>query len=97
MKQYRRRFLQTIGAIGVGEALAKVGNAAKHSSREQSVRRFHYVQIDVFTLRRLQGNPLMVFTNARGLSDSEMQDLARETNVRVGGHCVQIMEGTLTL
>jgi hypothetical protein len=37
------------------------------------------VQIDVFTSKRLQRNPLSVFTDARGLSDSEMQDLARET------------------
>jgi trans-2,3-dihydro-3-hydroxyanthranilate isomerase len=36
----------------------------------------------VFTSRRLEGNPLAVFTDARGLSDSEMQDLARETNLQ---------------
>jgi trans-2,3-dihydro-3-hydroxyanthranilate isomerase len=46
------------------------------------VRRFHCVQIDVFTSQRLEGNPLAVFTDARGLSDSEMQDLARETNLQ---------------
>jgi trans-2,3-dihydro-3-hydroxyanthranilate isomerase len=40
------------------------------------------VQIDVFTSQRLQGNPLSVFTDARGLNDSEMQDLARETNLQ---------------
>jgi trans-2,3-dihydro-3-hydroxyanthranilate isomerase len=40
------------------------------------------VQIDVFTSQRLQGNPLSVFTDARGLTDSEMQDLARETNLQ---------------
>ena len=39
------------------------------------------MQIDVFTSQRLQGNQLSVFTDARGLSDSEMQDLARETNL----------------
>ncbi len=39
------------------------------------------MQIDVFTSKRLEGNPLSVFTDARGLSDSEMQDLARETNL----------------
>ena len=40
------------------------------------------MQIDVFTSQRLEGNPLSVFTDARGLSDSEMQGLARETNLQ---------------
>ncbi|MGZ4823472.1 MAG: PhzF family phenazine biosynthesis protein [Terriglobales bacterium] len=44
-------------------------------------RRFQYVQLDVFTSRPLEGNALAVFTDARGLSDREMQALARETNL----------------
>ena len=41
------------------------------------------MRIDVFTSQRLQGNPpLSVFTDARGPNDSEMQDLARETNLQ---------------
>jgi trans-2,3-dihydro-3-hydroxyanthranilate isomerase len=44
-------------------------------------RRFPYVQVDVFTSRPLEGNALAVFTDARGLSDAEMQALARETNL----------------
>jgi trans-2,3-dihydro-3-hydroxyanthranilate isomerase len=43
---------------------------------------FMSFKLDVFTLRRLEGNPLAVFTDAPGLNDSEMQDLARETNVQ---------------
>lgn len=82
MMQDRRRFLQTVGASGVGAAFAKVGNATEHSNSEKGLRRFHYVQIDVFTSQRLQGNPLAVFPDARGLSDAEMQDLARETNLQ---------------
>jgi trans-2,3-dihydro-3-hydroxyanthranilate isomerase len=39
------------------------------------------VQIDVFTAKPLEGNQLAVFTDARGLSDDEMQSLARETNL----------------
>ena len=42
---------------------------------------FHFVQLDVFTTRPLEGNQLAVFTDARGLSDDEMQKLARETNL----------------
>src|SRR5580658_3561712 len=36
----------------------------------------------VFTTQSLAGNPLSVFTDGRGLSDSEMQALARETNLQ---------------
>ncbi len=46
-----------------------------------SVRRYPYVQVDVFTSRPLEGNALAVFTDARGLSDAEMQAIARETNL----------------
>jgi trans-2,3-dihydro-3-hydroxyanthranilate isomerase len=44
-------------------------------------RRYAYVQVDVFTSRRLEGNALAVFTDARGLSDAELQAIAKETNL----------------
>jgi trans-2,3-dihydro-3-hydroxyanthranilate isomerase len=44
-------------------------------------RRTPYVLLDVFTDRRLEGNQLAVFTDARGLSDVEMQTVAREMNL----------------
>ncbi|HEX7962077.1 MAG TPA: PhzF family phenazine biosynthesis protein [Terriglobales bacterium] len=44
-------------------------------------RRFSYRVLDVFTQEPLKGNQLAVFTDARGLSDDEMQALARETNL----------------
>ncbi len=44
-------------------------------------RRFPFVQVDVFTDRALEGNALAVFPDARGLSDAEMQAIARETNL----------------
>ncbi len=46
-----------------------------------TARRYPYVQVDVFTSRPLEGNALAVFTDARGLSDGEMQAIARETNL----------------
>ena len=82
MKHNRRSFLQTAGAAGLAVAVGNGATTAEHSNADQGVRRFHCVQIDVFTSRRLEGNPLAVFTDARGLSDSEMQDLARETNLQ---------------
>ena len=39
------------------------------------------VQVDVFTDRALTGNALAVVLDGRGLSDDEMQALARETNL----------------
>ena len=44
-------------------------------------RTFSVIQVDVFTNRPLEGNQLAVFPDARGLSDEEMQKLARETNL----------------
>jgi len=45
------------------------------------VRSFRYVVADVFTDTPLEGNPVAVFTDGRGLSDEEMQRLARELNL----------------
>jgi len=42
---------------------------------------FDYALVDVFAERPLEGNQLAIFTDARGLSDEEMQALARETNL----------------
>lgn len=44
-------------------------------------RRLPFVQMDVFTPVALEGNQLAVFTDARGLTDAEMQAIARETNL----------------
>jgi len=44
-------------------------------------RRFPFVKLDVFTAKPLEGNQLAVFTDARGLSDADMQALAREMNL----------------
>jgi trans-2,3-dihydro-3-hydroxyanthranilate isomerase len=82
IKHSRRSFLQTAGAAGVAAAVGQVSTAAAQANPDDGVRRFHCVQMDVFTSRRLEGNPLAVFTDGRGLSDSEMQDLARETNLQ---------------
>jgi trans-2,3-dihydro-3-hydroxyanthranilate isomerase len=82
IRHSRRSFLQTAGAASVVAAIGNVSVTSEHSSPDQGVRSFHCVQIDVFTSQRLEGNPLAVFTDARGLSDSEMQDLARETNLQ---------------
>jgi len=40
-----------------------------------------FLQLDVFTKTPLTGNPLAIFTDARGLTDQQMQALAREMNL----------------
>jgi trans-2,3-dihydro-3-hydroxyanthranilate isomerase len=42
------------------------------------MRKFPFVTTDVFSSRPLEGNPVAVFTDARGLSDAEMQAIALE-------------------
>src|SRR5438094_8254115 len=44
-------------------------------------RSYEFVQLDVFTRKPLTGNPLAIFTDASGLTDQEMQALAREMNL----------------
>jgi trans-2,3-dihydro-3-hydroxyanthranilate isomerase len=44
-------------------------------------RRLPFVQVDVFTSVPLEGNQLAVFADGSGLSDVEMQALAKETNL----------------
>jgi trans-2,3-dihydro-3-hydroxyanthranilate isomerase len=45
------------------------------------LRRFSFVQLDVFSSRPFEGNALAVFSDGRGLSDQQMQALAREMNL----------------
>jgi trans-2,3-dihydro-3-hydroxyanthranilate isomerase len=44
-------------------------------------RRLPFAQLDVFAAEAFLGNPLAVFPDARGLSDQEMQAIAREMNL----------------
>ena len=44
-------------------------------------RSYEFIQLDVFTQTALTGNPLAIFIDGRGLSDDEMQALAREMNL----------------
>jgi trans-2,3-dihydro-3-hydroxyanthranilate isomerase len=42
---------------------------------------YEFVTVDVFTEQRFGGNPLAVFPDAQGLTDAQMQALAREFNL----------------
>jgi trans-2,3-dihydro-3-hydroxyanthranilate isomerase len=46
-----------------------------------SSRTYRYSVVDVFTETPFEGNPLAVFLDAEGLSDLEMQTIARELNL----------------
>ena len=80
MKFTRRTLLRTIAASTAAAALPN--HAAASLNPTAAARRFPYVQIDVFTSQRLAGNQLVVFTDARGLTDSDMLALARETTLQ---------------
>jgi trans-2,3-dihydro-3-hydroxyanthranilate isomerase len=58
-----------------------VQNKVEEKTMSNSKRRLPFVQVDVFTSAPLEGNQLAVITDARGLSDAEMQALAREMNL----------------
>jgi trans-2,3-dihydro-3-hydroxyanthranilate isomerase len=45
------------------------------------LRRLSFVQLDVFTSRPFEGNSVAVFLDGRGITDEEMQALAREMNL----------------
>jgi trans-2,3-dihydro-3-hydroxyanthranilate isomerase len=77
----RRDFIQ-LGTSGFTAAVAGTTVAPAEIAASQKARRFHFVQIDVFASQRLLGNPLTVFTDARGLTEDEMQAIARETNLQ---------------
>src|SRR5579863_8351210 len=47
----------------------------------QSPRRLSMTQWDVFSSRPLEGNSLAVILDGRGLSDDEMQSIAKEMNL----------------
>jgi trans-2,3-dihydro-3-hydroxyanthranilate isomerase len=56
--------------------------ARKPSQTETiGMRKLQYRLVDVFTDRMFGGNPLAVFLDGRGVSDTEMQALAREMNL----------------
>src|SRR6266508_6139629 len=46
-----------------------------------AAREYHFVQVDVFTDTPYRGNPLAVVLGAEGISDEEMQSVAREMNL----------------
>ena len=79
MKSTRRSFL-LLGASTTALALGH-NSLAQKKVAESSLRQLRFVQIDVFSAKKLQGNPLAVFLDARELSDNEMQALARETRL----------------
>lgn len=68
----RRHFLA--GAAGA-VAVASLPAAAQTEGKGVD-----FIQVDVFTQTPLEGNPLACFPDARGLSDAQMQSIARELN-----------------
>src|SRR5271156_2243595 len=49
--------------------------------KEAAMPVYEYVRVNVFTAERFGGNPLAVLPDARGLTDEQMQAIAREFNL----------------
>lgn len=61
--------------------LQQYGGGVSMSTWHHGGRTYDWAQVDVFAERPLEGNMLAIFPDARGLSDADMQNLARETNL----------------
>ena len=63
------------------KVLAAGAAAGGLQAQARAAKSYAFTQWDVFTRTPLTGNPLLVFGDARGLGDAEMQALARESNL----------------
>lgn len=72
----RRVMLTGMAAVAMAGALP-----ARAQTSAGAPRKTHdFIQVDVFTHTPLEGNPLAVFPAADGMSDTLMQNIARELN-----------------
>jgi trans-2,3-dihydro-3-hydroxyanthranilate isomerase len=56
------------------------GDRRTNAIYDHTMKRLEYLQLDVFTNRRFEGNQLAVFPDGRGLDPALMQTIAREMN-----------------
>ena len=75
----RRHFLAGIAATTVAAAAATPA-FAQPSRPKSDPKGYDFIQVDVFSHTPLEGNPLAVFPDAAGMSDEQMQNIARELN-----------------
>jgi PhzF family phenazine biosynthesis protein len=67
--------------IGCPHSYGRIHLTIKRKFKEaQSVNKYRIYQIDAFTKIQFEGNPAGVVANADGLTDSQMQAIARELN-----------------
>lgn len=78
-------FLHPVAEAGIGFLRADnrqmVGVYSSGNDMSKQPRRLAMAQWDVFSSRPLEGNSLAVFFDGRGLSDAEMQSIAKEMNL----------------
>jgi hypothetical protein len=67
MKPTRRAFLQSLAAAA-SAAIVQPRFAALPAPEPSGDRKYRFVQIDVFTSRRLEGNALAFFPDPRGMT-----------------------------
>src|SRR4030095_10033511 len=56
----------------------RCGRGRPRSQEDFNMRKYQLIQLDVFTDRPLEGNPLAVFPEAEGISDEEQLKIASE-------------------
>src|ERR1700746_2103739 len=54
---------------------------APPTQNRSTMPKYNFTQLDVFTDRAFAGNPLAVFPEAEGITDEQMQQIAREMNL----------------
>jgi trans-2,3-dihydro-3-hydroxyanthranilate isomerase len=74
----RRHFLA--GAVGTIATTGVMPAAALSLPPTRMMDEFDFIQVDVFTQTPLEGNSLACFPQAKGLTDAQMQAIARELN-----------------
>jgi len=78
MRTTRRQVLFTVATTGLTATCGPAAHALAAGASTRA-RRLRFVHVDVFTSTPLLGNPLDVFLDARGLTESEMLAITRET------------------
>src|SRR5712692_6574871 len=79
-QQLGQRFLhlrkKPRACVGAGEGARVPSNRG-----DQILSSYNFIQLDVFTDQPFCGNPLAVFPEGDGISDEQMQQIAREMNL----------------
>jgi len=75
----------------------RVFGPATHLIDQADMAEYEYKIVDAFTSRRFEGNPAAVVLDAQGLTDSQMQQIAREMNLSETAYILPAEDGEASL